>query len=637
MNSNNLFLILITTIAWLGIQFPTQAQIRVQRQSIATNQPPAWITRHGMTPAQYQAEFTKNSQNGYRLTCVNGYTHNGQERYIAIWEKASGPALVARHGLSAAQYQAAFNEFQKQGYRLTHVSGYGVGNAAKFAAIWEKKSGGAWAARHNLTAAQYQAAFNEHAKQGYRLSHVNGYVVNNVEYFAAIWEKTSGPAWQARHNLTGAQFQSTFNDLGKQGFVLVKVSGYTKGNTNLYAGIWEKTSSPPRFARHGVTAENYQHVHDNMYHQGYRPLYVQGFASGNSSRFNGIWINNHMSGADLAKIDNAVDGYMKAQNVSGLSLAVTQNGRLVFAKGYGSARPGVEMSPNHSLRAWSISKSVTAVGIMMLVQQGNANLLDRRVFGPNGVLGATYPTPPANSALNNITVRQMLNMTSGLRTCNGESVFWNASSTVANAMNVLMNANDIMTTTPNSQYIYSNANYYFLARVIEVVSGQPYETYIRNNVLNRCGIGNTMYVGRADGESRPNEATYTPHPKPNMQLFGGFGGWVARPIDLVNFLRFVEGAPNPNDIITAANHNVMTTGSALNNGYALGWAVNGNLQSHNGCFNGGRSFLVELANGLSYAVIINSNAANDDCGWTLRGVLNAALPTVSSFPSYNLF
>jgi hypothetical protein len=150
--SKILSILSIATIAFLFCQTPAQAQ--------------AWKARHGMSAAQYQTEFTTNSQNGYRLTCVNGYTHNGQERYAAIWEKITGPAMATHHGMSAAQYQTKFNEYSQQGYRLTSVSGYGVGAAAKFAAIWEKKTGGAWAAKHNLTAAQYQTEFNNYKNQG---------------------------------------------------------------------------------------------------------------------------------------------------------------------------------------------------------------------------------------------------------------------------------------------------------------------------------------------------------------------------------------------------------------------------------------------------------------------------------------
>lgn len=604
----------------------------------------AWITRHGLSPAQYQTEYNTNKQNGYRLTCINGYTHNGNELYTAIWEQIAGPQMATHHGMSGAQYQAKVDEYLPQGYRLTAVSGYGVGAAAKFAAIWEKKSGGAWAAKHNLTAAQYQTEFNNYKNQGYRPIHVSGYVVNNVEYFAAIWEKKTGGAWEARHNLTAAQFQTEFNTLGGQGYVLLNMSGYTKNNVNYYTGIWEKTTSEPRYVRHGITDANYQHVHDNMYYQGYRPLFVQGFASGNSSRFNGIWINKNYSASDLAKINNAVNNYMQAQNVPGLSLAIVKDGRLVFAKGYGNARPGVEMSPNHPLRIFSISKSVTAVAIMRLVQQGNPTLLDRKVFGPNSVLGAKYPTSPQGNAgpgnlaaphpLHQFTVRQLLLHTSGMRTGNGEPPFWNANSTVAQCMADLMGRADLITTGPNQQSIYSNLGYYILGRVIEEVSGQSYETYVRNNVLTPSGIGNTMYVGQADGQSKSGEATYNPQSTPNMQQFGPFGGWVARPIDLVKFMSRVDGVANPADILNIGNHNIMTTSTPLSSPYAIGWRVDGGQQYHGGSFGGSRSWVVKMPNnGLTYAIITNSNSD----AWGLKAVLDTALPTVSQFPGYNLF
>jgi CubicO group peptidase (beta-lactamase class C family) len=596
-----------------------------------------WVARHGLSPASYQAEFDKQAKAGFRLIEVNGYTANGQERYAALWEKVVGPAMVAHHGMNAATYQTKFNEYTAAGYRLTHISGYGVGSEAKFAAIWEKRTGAQWVARHNLNAAQYQAAFDDYKKQGFRLRKVSGYVVNNVELFAAIWEKGSGE-WAARHNQTAAQFQSTFDSMNAQGFVLTDVSGYTKGSTNLYAGIWEKTSSPLRYVRHGIADNNYQHVFDNTYYQGYKPIHVQGFASGSGAKFNGIWTNTNFSGADMAKLDNAVNKYMKDQSVTGLSVAVTKGGRLVLAKGYGlsNVANNIEMSPNDSLRIWSISKSVTSVGIMTLLT-GRPNLLDEKVFGPGSVLGATYPTPKGREGLNNFTVRQLLNMTSGLRTCNGEAVFNDPNGTVATAMSTLMNASDLITSAPNSMYIYSNTNFFFLARIIEKVSGKPYETYIREKVLTPAGIGNQMYVGLKTGESKAGEATYTPQRKPNMQLFGGFGGWVARPMDLLKLLRVVDGNPAPGDILSASVHTTMTTGTSLNTGYALGWGVSGNTQNHNGCFDGGRSFLVEVNGDLSYSVIINKTPADDGCGWKMKAALDPVIPSISNFPSYDLF
>jgi CubicO group peptidase (beta-lactamase class C family) len=597
-----------------------------------------WIARHNLSAAEYQAAFDDFVKQGYRLTTVSGYTCGGQERYIALWEKKTGPEWAARHGLSSQDYQAAFDDFAKKGFRLIHVSGYGVGNQAKFAAIWDKSSGPAWAARHNLTAAQYQQAFDDFSKQGYRLTDVSGYVVNNTEYFAGIWEKSAGNAYVARHNLTANQYQQAFNDFTKQGYVLKTVSGYTKNGTNLYAAIWEKQSSPMWAARHGVGSGNYQYVFDNMYYQGYKPVYVNAYASGNTCEYNAIWTNTNMKSADIAAIDDAVNQYMTSQSVKGLSIAICKDGRLVFAKGYGYAdvANGEEMSPDQPLRIMSVSKPVTSVGVMTLLDQHKISL-DKAVFGPNSILGSKYATPPGKEKLNRITVRQLLTHTSGLRTCNGESVFWDQNKTPDDAMNVLLNASDLITTDTSDKFIYSNTNFFILARVIEQISGQPYESYIRNNVLNKCGIGNTMYVGNASGLSKTGEATYTPMDKMNLQLWSGFGGWVARPMDLLKFLNRVDGSAIPSDIITDPTHTIMTTGTKLNMGYGCGWIVSASLQDHNGCFDGTRSFLVELGNGLSYSVIVNNNPSNDDCGWTMKGAIEAGLNKVSGYPSYDLF
>jgi len=252
-----------------------------------------WVARHGLSPADYQAAFSSYAQQGYRLKTVCGYTCNGQEKYIAYWEKAAGPEWAARHGMSARDYQTAFDDFNKKGFRLMWVSGYAVGNQTKFAAIWQKQGGAAWVAKHNMTAADYQTAFNTYVQQGYRLVHVSGYVVGNTEYFAAIWDKSTGPAWTARHNMTAAQYQQAFNANLQQGYTLKIVSGYNKSGTDLYAAIWEKTASPLWSARHGISAANYQYAFDNMYYQGYKPECLTAFASGNSCKYNGIWTKRY--------------------------------------------------------------------------------------------------------------------------------------------------------------------------------------------------------------------------------------------------------------------------------------------------------------------------------------------------------
>jgi Bacterial tandem repeat domain 1 len=156
-----------------------------------------------------------------------GNMANNSDRYAAIWEKADGPAWQARHGLTSAQYQQAFDQLLAEGYRLKCVSGYAITGEDRYAAIWEKADGPAWQARHGLTSTQYQQAFDQLLAEGYRLKYVSGYAITGEDRYAAIWEKADGPAWQARHGLTSAQYQQAFDQLLAEGYRLKCVSGYS--------------------------------------------------------------------------------------------------------------------------------------------------------------------------------------------------------------------------------------------------------------------------------------------------------------------------------------------------------------------------------------------------------------------------
>jgi trehalose utilization protein len=249
----------------------------------------AWQARHNMTAAVYQQTFDALTKQGYRLTDVSGYAVNGQPYFAAIWEQKPGGAWQARHNMTAAAYQQAFDAAAKQGYRLTHISGYTVNNQPYFAAIWEQKPGGAWQARHNMTAAAYQQAFDTFAKQGYRLTDVSGYSINNQPYFAAIWEKKAGGAWQARHNMTAATYQQAFDTLAKQGYRLTGVTGYAVNNQAEFAALWEQQPGGAWQARHNMTAATYQQTFDALAKQGYRLRHVAGYTVNGSPLFAAIW------------------------------------------------------------------------------------------------------------------------------------------------------------------------------------------------------------------------------------------------------------------------------------------------------------------------------------------------------------
>jgi len=238
---------------------------------------PEWQARHGLSATQYQQAFNTLTQQGYRLVEISGYSVENKDTYAAIWEKSSGPAWVARHGLTSSQYQQEFDKLTGQGYRLVDICGYTVAGQDHYAAIWEKRQGPAWVARHGLTSSQYQQEFDKRVGQGYRLVDISGYNVGGQDHYAAIWEKSSGPAWVARNGLTSSQYQQEFNTFSQQGYRLVRIRGWRSGNTTHYAAIWAKAQGPAWVARHGLLSDIYQEEFDKLSKEGYRLKHVSGY------------------------------------------------------------------------------------------------------------------------------------------------------------------------------------------------------------------------------------------------------------------------------------------------------------------------------------------------------------------------
>lgn len=149
----------------------------------------ALVARHGISGQQYQAVFDELVPQGFRPKFVNGATVGNEIVYATVFEQDGGPAFIARHGLNSAQYQAAFDDAVGQGFRPVWVSGTGFGNEVIYAAIFEQRSGPALVARHGLNSEDYQATFDQLLAQGFRPIVVSGATVGGGLLYAAIWEQ----------------------------------------------------------------------------------------------------------------------------------------------------------------------------------------------------------------------------------------------------------------------------------------------------------------------------------------------------------------------------------------------------------------------------------------------------------------
>lgn len=568
-----------------------------------------WVARHGLTADKYQEAFIEFTGKGYRLVSVSGYDGGrGQARYAAVWRKEAGPAWAARHSLSGEQYQAAFNSFSQQGYRLSFINGYSVGGEARYAAIWTKAGGPAWAARHGLDARQYQAAVDEFVGKGYSLAHVSAYTVGNTPRFAAIFEK-GGPAWVARHGLNAAQYQAAFNQFTGQGYRLKVVSGYRDGGGDRYAAIWTKAGGPQWSARHGTPAAHYQAVFDNYRYQSWEPDYVEAFNGGDGVRFNMLWRNTTFAAKDLKLIEDKARAYMRANDMPGLSIAVMRNDRLVYAAGFGVADKdtGMPVSPRHRFRIASVSKPITHVAVVNLANTTSLDLGDE-VFGAGSILGGTYATPQDNQDIEDITVDHLIRHRAGFRRIdkdgNGSDPMFAYSGTGHAGLINWTLQNYPLGYTPGTtpaglkgSDMYSNFGYCLLGRVIEARTGKSYEAYVRDTLLKPAGAGDIVIGGDKLADRRPDEVVYYgggAYSSVKPERFDSHGGWIARPIDLLRFMRHTDG------ILAPYYHNGEMSGTTASYDVrAGGFGLVAVSNANNGSTAAMKKMMDEIADGVS--------------------------------------
>jgi CubicO group peptidase (beta-lactamase class C family) len=193
---------------------------------------------------------------------------------------------------------------------------------------------------------------------------------------------------------------------------------------------------------------------------------------------------------------DAIDAYVEQQmhrlNIPGVSLAIVEGDQIVHLRGLGQARPdGEAPSPQTPFIIGSLSKSFTALAVMQLVEVGKVDL-DAPVQNYLPWFRVADPQAAAQ-----ITVRHLLNQTSGLPTSAGEIQLANFDDSPDAAKRQARALSTLELTRPvGSKFEYSNANYNLLGLVTEAASGKSYADYIQKHIFTPLGM-NHSYTSQA--------------------------------------------------------------------------------------------------------------------------------------------
>ena len=379
----------------------------------------------------------------------------------------------------------------------------------------------------------------------------------------------------------------------------------------------------------------------------------------------------------LEIFDIAMTNLLNDYNIKGGQLALTYKGRLIYSRGFGYANTATStlVQPKSIFRIASLSKPVTSIAILKLIEEGQINLNDH-VFGVNGILNDPIYQNYLDIAVSNITVKNLLQHTGGWDSYySGDAFFGNWTGTnspfaITSMMGVTAPGsvettiqyvleNTYLDNNPGTTSAYGNIGHAILGQVIEKVTGQGYENYVRDSILIPLNITN-MHLGRTDLINQlPMEVNYYNNYNSTvssiygvaggvpgayggycMENMGAASGWVASAEDMCLWLAAVDGFSSKPDILEASTIAQMSTPSTQYNGFGMAFYLNSfdnNWFHYESLPSTCDGELARRGDEISGVILLNTKANVGNVQGAINDILYALPSVITTWPTHDFF
>ena len=300
----------------------------------------------------------------------------------------------------------------------------------------------------------------------------------------------------------------------------------------------------------------------------------------------------------------------------GYAVLITKGGNTIYNKAIGMAdiENNIKLTPEHVFRIGSITKQITAVCILKLMEEGKLNLDDPITkFIPDYPIQGTH-----------ISVKNLLNHTSGIKSYTGLEIWDSEMRKKDFSPKELIDLfkKEPMDFKPGEALKYNNSGYILLGYIIEQITGVTYEDYVEKEIFEALGMDKSRYghpkeivMHRASGYTANGAGEVVNAPYLSMTQPYAAGSILSTTADMSKWYHAVF----MDKIISKESREMAHSPTILNNGkeerYGFGWSLR-NLKgspviTHNGGINGFTSDSAFLPNeSVFITVLSNSNSNN---------------------------
>ena len=277
---------------------------------------------------------------------------------------------------------------------------------------------------------------------------------------------------------------------------------------------------------------------------------------------------NSSTAAFVEHLDRGLPAFMERYQVPGAAVALVEEGRMVWSGAYGYADlvQGIKMTPATPCRAQSIAKSVTAWGVIKLVEEGQIDL-----DGPVSGYLTSWDFPGNPEYAGEVTVRQLLTHTGGVQ--RGTVGVHYSPEEVRPSLYSNLNQEVRFQHRPGETFLYSNPGYNVLEVLVEDVTGRSFADYMKREVLLPLGMQQADFEWQPDW--RPGAAVGYDVQGDPVPVYvypeKASGGLFATVEDLAAFAAAAAGEPSSEGqaLNPAAQRLLYTPQAALTGQYRL--------------------------------------------------------------------